>query len=90
MSALRDENEIINNYPFTQFKNIFTLLPNISNYKINDSAVDYERAATTQVTNIDFGTGNSDIWNKTFKVRLTSKKTGKKIDLNVTYKLRNA
>lgn len=90
VSALRDENEIINNYPFTQFKNIFTLLPNISNYKINDSAVDYERAATTQVTNIDFGTGNSDIWNKTFKVRLTSKKTGKKIDLNVTYKLRNA
>jgi len=35
--------------------------------------------------NVDIGTAADLIWDKTFKIRLTSKKTGKKIDLNVTY-----
>jgi hypothetical protein len=35
---------------------------------------------------ISVGTAEDLLWRKTFKFRLTSKKTGKKIDLNVTYK----
>jgi hypothetical protein len=36
---------------------------------------------------IEVGIAESSIWNRRFKFRLTSKKTGKKIDLNVTYNL---
>jgi hypothetical protein len=32
------------------------------------------------------GTSSETCWNKTFKVRLTSKKSGKKIDLNILFK----
>ena len=90
INSLKDDTEIVNDYPFTQFKNLFTLIPNIRNYDINDSAVDYEETADSQITHLTYGSGDSNVWNKTFKVRLTSKKTGKKVDLNVTYKLRDS
>ena len=39
----------------------------------------------SDVGTIHLGNRPDPIWGKTFKVRLTSKKTGKKIDMNVTF-----
>ena len=56
---------------------------------MDTSEVDYDDVASSQISNITLAAGSEDsIWGKTFKIRLTSKKTGKKIDLNVTYNLK--
>ena len=49
--------------------------------------VDYSQEATEQIGNVQVGDVEELIWDKTFKIRLTSKKTGRKIDLNITYNL---
>jgi hypothetical protein len=38
---------------------------------------------------VQLGTVSDKIWNKTYKIRVTSRHTGKKIDLNVTFKVEN-
>jgi len=58
----------------------------MSQISFNDENVNYEDTAASQMANMTIGTADDMIWDKTFKIRLTSKKTGKKIDLNVTYK----
>ena len=42
-----------------------------------------------KLANVAVGKADDTIWNKTFKLRLTSKKTGKKIDFNLTYNLQS-
>ena len=69
------------------FKKLLNVSPNISNLIIDDSNVDYADLAENQLENITFGTPDNNIWDKKFKIRLTSKKTGKKIDINITHKL---
>jgi hypothetical protein len=49
--------------------------------------LDQETNASAPVTdNIVLGNRAEKIWDRKFKIRLTSKKSGKKIDLNVTFK----
>ena len=49
--------------------------------------LDQEENASAPVTdNIVLGNRAEKIWDRKFKIRLTSKKSGKKIDLNVTFK----
>jgi|TARA_R110002096_G_scaffold101370_2_gene224160 hypothetical protein len=73
------------------FKKIMRILPSPRHIFMDDSAVDYEQEASTQLENVKIGTGVDDtIWDTPFKVRLTSKKTGKKIDLNITYRVRES
>ncbi len=69
------------------FKKLFNLVPNIQQLLLDDGDVDYSKPANSQKQKIKVGLVESALWDKTFKIRLTSKKTGKKIDLNITYKL---
>lgn len=68
-------------------KKIFQLKPNISQISLNTENVDFSQSAASQLSNVTIGTAEDLIWDKTFKIRLTSKKTSKKIDLNITYKI---
>lgn len=83
------ENELADETPTREresFKKLINLVPSINNFFVNDSDADYTNLARNEVNNITFGEGDV-VWDKTFKLRLTSKKTGKKIDINVTYKV---
>jgi len=70
-----------------QFKKLFQLQPNLKQLQLNSENVDFNQSADSQISNLIIGTADDLIWDKTFKVRLTSKKTGRKIDLNITYYL---
>ena len=67
------------------FKKIIEIAPNVNQIFLDDTDVDYTQSALSQYDKIKVGIADELIWNKTFKLRLTSKKTGKKIDLNITY-----
>jgi len=93
------DEEIFTN-PIKKFKKLLQLQPNMSQVSMNLENVDYSQEAYTQVGNITIGNAEDLIFSginegeveakgKTFKVRLTSKKTGKKIDLNITYNLKS-
>ena len=69
------------------FKKLINISPSISNLIVDHTAVDYSDSAENQIQNVSFGTSENVIWDKKYKIRLTSKKTGKKIDINITHKL---
>lgn len=72
--------------PSISFKKLIQLQPNMSQVALNDELIDYNLLASEQIGNMSLGDADELIWGKTFKIRLTSKKTGRKMDLNVTYK----
>ena len=72
--------------PTEAFKKLIQLQPNMSQIAFDDTDVDYSGTASDEIVNMALSTADEPIWDKTFKIRLTSKKTGRKIDLNVTYK----
>ena len=73
--------------PSKFFKKLMHLKPNASQLLFDTSNVDFGNTAASEVSNVSVGDAEDPIWDKTFKIRLTSKKTGKKIDLNITYNL---
>ena len=77
--------------PINSFKKLFHLKPNLSHLTMDDTNLDYSETARYNLTedNLIVGTADETIWGKIFKVRLLSKKTGKRIDLNITYNLEN-
>ena len=80
------EQEVFIN-PTKSFKKLFQLQPNMNQIQLITTDVDYSQEATEQIGNVQVGDVEELIWDKTFKIRLTSKKTGRKIDLNITYNL---
>ena len=65
----------------------FQLKPKLNHLSLDTSGADFNETAESQIGNVKVGSVDDLIWDKTFKVRLTSRKTGKKIDLNITYKI---
>lgn len=80
------EQKVFSN-PAKEFKKLFQLQPNMSQLTLDATGVDFQQSAKSQLDNLVIGTADDLIWDKTFKIRLTSKKTGRKIDLNITYNL---
>ena len=72
----------------TQFKRIFQLEPNIQQLMLDSSKVDFSKKAKSQMNLVEVGLAEDKVWNKKFKIRLTSKKTNKKLDINVVYNIR--
>tara|TARA_R110000765_G_scaffold400672_1_gene495774 strand:- start:749 stop:3367 length:2619 start_codon:yes stop_codon:yes gene_type:complete len=73
--------------PSKKLKKLIQLQPNMSQMTLNTDLMNFEKEAHTQIKKLRVGSAEDLIWDKTFKIRLTSKKTGKKVDLNITYKL---
>ncbi len=82
------KNNLRNNYSKSG-KRYFQL--KVSNLQglINEQTLEFQNASTAEeVRNVQLGPENlrNNLWGKTFKIRLTSEKTGKKIDFNVSFK----
>ena len=82
---------IVDNFQETSktFKKLLQLEPNINQLVLDTEDADFTKRAYEQVENVKIGKSDSSIFDKKFKIRLTSKKTGKKTDLNVTFNLRD-
>jgi hypothetical protein len=73
--------------PLMSFKKLFNVVPNIQHLLLQPNGADFTDSAFSQVENFSLGAEDNEdkIWGKTFKLRLTSRKTGKKIDLNIKF-----
>ena len=83
-----DFKEMVAKAASEQFKKLFQISPTISQIELKTGDIDYSMKSHEAMQKITVGSAADTIFDKTFKIRLTSKKTGKKIDLNVTYRLR--
>lgn len=70
-------------------KKIFQLEPHLDQLAFDSQACDFTNTASEEVDNLQVGIAAQSIWDsKRFKIRLTSKKTGRKLDLNTGFNLR--
>tara|TARA_Y100000310_G_scaffold138620_2_gene137632 strand:+ start:4566 stop:7460 length:2895 start_codon:yes stop_codon:yes gene_type:complete len=86
----KDLQEDVFTNPSTSLKKLLQILPNIDQLSLNTDNVDFAESAESQLSNLEVGLTDDPLFGKdypSFKVRLTSKKTGKKIDLNLRFNL---
>jgi len=75
--------------PSMVFKKLMHILPATSQLFLQTDGVNFSAPATEALEDdlVKVGITDDSIFDQTFKIRLTSKKTGKKIDLNLTFNL---
>ena len=77
--------------PLLSFKKLINIIPNIQHLQLDTDAAEFTSSSASEIGDVHLATGVEDpIWGnddkKYFKIRLTSKKTGRKIDLNIGFK----
>jgi hypothetical protein len=89
-NVLADELGDINTLAKTSkaLKKIFEIQPNISQITLDTKNMNFEKTAEEEIEKLIVGISDDLIWDKLFKIRLTSKKTGKQIDINIEYDLK--
>ena len=82
----KKEQEDMSKMPTRSFNRLFYLAPKFSHSYLNVEKSGLAGAATAVGSgpNVYLGNEAEPVWGKTFKVRLVSKSTGKKIDFNFT------
>ena len=74
--------------PIASFKKLINIIPNIQHVQLDTSTATFASSSVSQMSDVHLGTEAEDtLWDtdKYFKIRLTSKKTGKKMDLNIVF-----
>jgi hypothetical protein len=68
------------------FRKFIRITPSMIQMAINTFKTDLRKFASAQeIKNITLGQAREKLWNKSIKMRITSKKTGRKIDINFSY-----
>jgi len=76
--------------PFKPMKKFIQIVPAFEQKILNEQKsgliVDGERAKSVlNVEQVHLGVAEEQVWGKTFRIRLTSRQTGKKIDFNISF-----
>ena len=72
--------------PLLSVKKLINVIPNIQHLQLNTNDADFSDSSVSQLGSIELGAAAEEtIWDQKFKIRLTSKKTGRKIDLNLKF-----
>ena len=71
-----------------KLRRFLQIKPQLSQVVVNSAdpaAADWPEGSAPNGGSLPMGIDNESIWGKKFKIRLTSRKSGKKIDLNVSF-----
>ena len=73
--------------PLLSVKKLINVIPNIQHLQLNTNDADFSNSSVSQLGSIKLVADDVEetIWDQKFKIRLTSKKTGRKIDLNLKF-----